>query len=42
MVKLREIIHCFLWAVWVDTGKPKWILPALRWINDLRVRRYEL
>ena len=42
MRKIREIIHCILWAIWVDTGQPKFLLPLVKWINNQRVKRYEL
>ena len=28
-----------LWAIWMDTGQPKYLFKLLKWINDLRIRK---
>lgn len=40
--KVRYWVHAIIWAVWVDLNQPKCLLPLLKWINNERVKRFEI
>jgi hypothetical protein len=31
-----KILHMIWWALWMDFGQPKWMLPILEWVNKKR------